>query len=111
MARFSSTNQPKNRRGKSKSIKDLVDAVGKSEPGKKLGDALEKVLGTRPKSFDQAHVMALYKSAILDGNIKASELLLKIQRQYPRDEVDVTTAGKPIDNKFQIEILRNTEKE
>lgn len=106
---FSSTNQPKRRRGKTKTISELVNAIGRTEPGKKIGDAMEKILGTRPKSFDEAHVMSLYKSACIDGNIKASELLLKIQRQYPRDEVDVTTGGKPIDNKFKIEIIRHRE--
>ena len=109
MARFSSTNQPVKRRGKTKPIKDLVEAIGKSEPGAKLSKALEGVLGFKPKSFDQAHAMALYKRAILDGDIKASELLLKIQKQFPRDEIDLTTGGRPIDTKFQIEIVRSRE--
>ena len=106
---FSSEYQPKRRRGKSKPIKDLVEAIGKTKPGKKIGDAIEKVLGIRPDTFNDAHALSLYKSAILDGNIKASELLLKIQRQFPRDEVDVTTGGKPIDTHFQIEVIRHRE--
>ncbi len=106
---FSSEHQPTRRRGKTKSMQELIDAVGKEKPAAKFAKALENVLGIQPKTFDHAHAMALYKKAIIDGDIKASELILKLKRQFPREEKDITTDGRPLNQQIQIEVISKTE--
>lgn len=107
MALFSSTNQPKNRRGKSKPYKDMCIDVGKCKPSAKMMRAIAGIMGTEPKTIDHAFMLSLYKSAIIDGDNKARELILKMRGEFPREEMDVTTGGKPIDTKFQVEIIRD----
>ncbi len=109
MPLFSSTNQPKNRRGKVKPYKELCIAVGKCKPSAKMMKAIADIMGTEPKTIDHAFMLSLYKSAIIDGDNKARELVLRMRGEFPREEVDVTTGGKPIDTKFQIEIIRHRE--
>jgi len=106
---FSSTNQPTRRRGKTKPYKDLCIEVGKGKPSAKMIKAIEGVMGVKPTNIDHALMLSIYKSAIIDGDAKARELILKMRGEFPRDEVDVTTGGKPIDTRFQIEIIRHRE--
>ena len=106
---FSSTNQPKNRRGKVKPYKDMCIDVGKNKPSAKMMKAIAGIMGVEPKTIDHAFMISLYKSAIIDGDNKARELILRMRGEFPRDEVDVTTGGKPIDTHFQIEVIRHRE--
>lgn len=109
MALFSSTNQPKNRRGKTKSHKDMCMDVGKCKPSAKMMKAIAGIMGDEPKTLNRALWLSIYKRAILDGDSKACELIIRMHGEFPSDKVDVTTGGKPIDTKLQIEIIRHRE--
>lgn len=109
MAKFSSTNQPTRRRGKTKPYKDMCISVGRDKPSAKMIKAIAGIMGTEPKTLDHAFFLSLYKSAIIDGDNKARELILKLRGEFPREEKDITTNGQPLNQSFQIEVITKPE--